>query len=213
MLGLAGAGKGTQGHLLKDELGLSFLSSGDLFRDHQNEGTELGLLARNYMKNGQLVPDEITINMILDGVNSVGSGGFVLDGFPRTLSQAEALDTALINNPIDCVIYIRVDEEELLARLSDRLVCRSCGTPYSRRVLEDFKDCGKCGGQLYEREDDKPMVVRKRLEVQLPGLDQLVSYYASQGKLVEVNGDQSVENVLYETLSAVSETVVGNSSK
>ena len=213
MLGLAGAGKGTQGQLLKDELGLSFLSSGDLFRDHQNEGTELGLLARNYMKNGQLVPDEITIKMIIDGVNNVGSGGFVLDGFPRTLSQAEALDRSLINSPIDCVIYMRVNEDELLARLSDRLVCRSCGTPYSKRVLGDIKDCGKCDGQLYEREDDKPEIVKKRLQVQLPGLHQLISYYTSQGKLVEVNGDQSVGDVLHDALSAVSEIVVGNLSK
>lgn len=213
MLGLAGAGKGTQGQILKDELSLSFLSSGDLFRYHQNEGTDLGMLAENYMKNGELVPDEITINMILDGVNTVGSGGFVLDGFPRTLSQAEALDRALIHESIDCVVYIRVNEDELLIRLTDRLICRSCGTPYSKRVLGPIKDCGKCGGQLYKREDDQPEVVKKRLKVQLPGLHQLVSYYTDQGKLVEVNGDQPVVDVSREALQALSEIVIGNPSK
>ena len=213
MLGLAGAGKGTQSQILKDELSLSLLSSGDLFRHHQNEGTELGMLAKNYMKNGQLVPDEITINMILDGVNDVGSGGFVLDGFPRTLSQAEALDKALTHDPIDCVVYIRVNEGELLIRLTDRLICRSCGAPYSKRILVPIKDCGKCGGQLYKREDDKPEVVKKRFKAQLPGLHQLVSYYSGQSKLVEVNGDQSVAEVSREALQASSEMMVGNPSK
>mgnify|MGYP001177025083 FL=1 len=213
MLGLAGAGKGTQGQILKDELSLSFLSSGDLFRHHQNEETDLGMLAKNYMKNGQLVPDEITINMILDGVNTIGSGGFVLDGFPRTLSQAEALDKALIHDPIDCVVYIMVNEDELLIRLTDRLICRSCGAPYSKRILGPIKDCGRCGGQLYKREDDKPEVIKERLKVQLPGLHQLVGYYADQDKLVEVNGNQSVADVSRETLKAVSEIVIGNPAK
>ena len=204
MLGLAGAGKGTQALLLSEELGVPSISSGDLFRYHRSQGTELGRLANSYMEKGELVPDNVTIRMILERIEQVGGSGFVLDGFPRTLPQAGALDQALNGIPIEGAVYIQVSEDELVHRLSQRLVCGSCGAPYSMAGLGAASQCEKCGGMLYQRDDDKPEVVRNRLQVQWPGLDELLVHYGAQGKLIEINGEQPAEQVAEETLHAVS---------
>lgn len=204
MLGLAGAGKGTQAHLLSEELDVPSISSGDLFRYHQSQGTELGRLAKSYMEKGDLVPDDVTIRMILERIEQVGGTGFVLDGFPRTLPQAGALDQALNGIPIEGAVYIQVSEDELVQRLSQRLVCGSCGAPYSKTGLGVISQCEKCGGVLYQRDDDKPEVVRKRLQIQWPGLNELLDHYGAHGKLIEINGEQPAGQVAAETLRAVS---------
>ena len=204
MLGLAGAGKGTQAHLLSEELDVPSISSGDLFRFHRSQGTELGRLAKSYMEKGDLVPDDVTIRMILERIEQVGGTGFVLDGFPRTLPQAGALDQALNGIPIEGAVYIQVSEDELVQRLSQRLVCGSCGAPYSKTGLGVISQCEKCGGVLYQRDDDKPEVVRKRLQIQWPGLNELLDHYGAHGKLIEINGEQPAGQVAAETLRAVS---------
>ena len=204
MLGLAGAGKGTQANLLSEELDVPSISSGNLFRYHRSQGTELGLLANSYMEKGELVPDDVTIRMILERIEQVGGSGFVLDGFPRTLPQAGALDLVLNGIPIEGAVYIQVSEDELVQRLSQRLVCGGCGAPYSMIDLDAASQCEKCGGVLYQRDDDKPEVVRKRLHVQWSGLNELLDHYGAQGKLIEINGEQAAEQVAAETLRAVS---------
>ena len=206
-LGLAGAGKGTQAKMVADHLGIPFVASGDLFRYHQAKGTELGLLAKGYMERGALVPDNVTIKMILERIGQKDAkNGFVLDGFPRTLQQAEALDQALGKGSIDAALYVRVREEELVRRLSGRISCRQCGTPYQKEILESqgVTRCPSCGGELYQRADDAPDVVRRRLQVQRPEIMCLVDYYAGQEKLTEVEGEQSVEAVGQEVLKALS---------
>ena len=206
-LGLTGAGKGTQAKRVAEQLDVPFVASGDLFRYHQAEGTELGILAKGYMERGDLVPDEVTIKMILERLSqSDAHEGFVLDGFPRTVQQAEALDQALGDNGINSSIYINVGEEELVRRLSGRVSCRKCGTPYQKDVLnsQGITVCPSCGGELYQRTDDEPQVVRHRLQVQTPEIIRLVEYYANQGKLVEIDGEQGVEAVAQEALRALS---------
>lgn len=204
LLGLAGAGKGTQAHLLSEELDVPPISSGNLFRYHRSQGTELGLLANSYMEKGELVPDDVTIRMILERIEQVGGAGFVLDGFPRTLPQARALDQALNGIPIEGAVYIQVSEDELVQRLSQRLVCDGCEVPYSMIDLGSSSQCEKCDGVLYQRDDDKPEVVRKRLQVQWSGLNELLGHYGAQGKLIEINGEQAAGQVAAETLRAVS---------
>ena len=204
-LGLAGAGKGTQAMMVAEHLHVPFVASGDLFRYHQAEGTELGLLAKVYMERGELVPDEVTIKMILERIGQDDAReGFVLDGFPRTLQQAAALDQALGGDGINRTLYIKVGEEELVRRLSGRVSCRQCGTPYQKEVLasQGVTQCPSCGGELYQRPDDAPDLVRRRLQVQRPEITRLVDHYTSQGKLIEVEGEQSVEAVAEETLRA-----------
>ena len=154
LLGAPGSGKGTQAEVLSREIGLVHIASGDLFRQAQKEGTELGMLAKGYMEKGLLVPDEITIRMVMDQMEKEDKkSGVVFDGFPRSLKQAQALDEALgkVNKKIDKVIYINVSEEELLKRLSGRWICRNCQTPYHIVTSPPKKEgkCDKCGGEIY----------------------------------------------------------------
>ncbi len=210
LLGLAGVGKGTQAQMLARRLDAPYVSSGDLFRHHQAQGTELGMLAKGYMERGDLVPDEVTIQMILDWINEEeGRESFILDGYPRTLEQATALDRALGQEGIDRAYHIKVGTEELVRRLSGRVNCRQCGRPFQQDslALESTTQCPACGGELYQRPDDQPQAVRRRLQVQEPGLTDLVDYYAGQGKLVEINGEQSVEDVGRETWEALQQCV------
>ncbi|MBI4310421.1 MAG: adenylate kinase [Chloroflexi bacterium] len=204
-LGLAGAGKGTQALVLSEKLGIPFVSSGDMFRHHLSQSTDLGRLAKGYMDKGELVPDEVTIKMVVDRIEQRDCRkGFILDGFPRTLAQAEALDRALGKGPVEKVLYIKVSEEELVRRLAGRISCRTCGTPYQLDALPaQAKTCPKCGGELYQRADDKPEVVRKRLELQWPEVQGLAGYYAGQKKLVEINGERPVDQVGSDLLKAV----------
>ncbi|MBI4338924.1 MAG: adenylate kinase [Chloroflexi bacterium] len=196
-LGLAGAGKGTQALTLSQRLGVAFVSSGDMFRHHLSQGTDLGLLAKSYMDKGELVPDEVTIRMVLDRIGQEDClKGFILDGFPRTINQAQALDKALGDREVQGVLYIKVSEPELVRRLSSRISCRACGTPYQKELLpQGATRCPRCGGELYQRADDQPEVVRRRLQVQIPEVQGLADYYARQRKLVEINGEQPVERV------------------
>ncbi len=186
---------------------MAFVSSGDLFRYHQAEGTPLGLLAKGYMERGELVPDDVTINMILERIGQKDArNGFVLDGFPRTMQQAGALDKALKDGGIDAALYVKVREDELVRRLSDRVSCRQCGTPYQKTLLDSqgVTRCPSCGGELYQRPDDQPEVVRRRLQVQRLEIARLVDYYAGQGKLTEIEGEQSIEEVGREVWRALS---------
>ncbi len=199
LLGPPGAGKGTQAARLADGLGVERVSSGDLFRVHKREETELGLMASEYMDRGELVPDDVTIKMVMDWIDSLGPGaGFLLDGFPRTLPQAQALDRELeAAGGIDKVIHLKVEPDELVRRLSGRLLCRDCQTPYhlmSSQPQERGR-CDRCGGELYQREDDKAEAVQKRIVVYFTETEPLVDYYMSAGKLEEIDGEGSIEEV------------------
>ena len=193
LLGAPGAGKGTQAVMLADKLNLVQVASGDLFRQALRDETELGLKAKAYMDKGQLVPDEITIQMILKRLTASDCiNGAILDGFPRNLQQAEALDKALEKQSklIDKVVYIAVSEGELLKRLSGRWICRNCQTPY-HEVDSPPKvagKCDRCGGELYQRDDDNVETIKKRLEVYFAETSPLIDYYTSTGKLLEING-------------------------
>lgn len=199
-LGAPGAGKGTQAAVVAEELKLAHIASGDLFRRALEQGTELGMQAKSYMETGRLVPSEITIQMILERISAPDCAvGVIFDGFPRNLQQAEALDKALgeQGKAIDKVVYIKVSEEELVSRLSGRWICRSCQTPYhivNSPPLVQGK-CDKCGGELYQRADDTVETVKKRLEVYFAETVPLADYYARACKLLEVDGQGSVDEV------------------
>ena len=207
LLGPVGAGKGTQAQMLAHHLGVAHVASGDLFRYHQDQATELGLLAKKYMERGELVPDDVTIGMVLDRIGWEDCRhGFVLDGFPRTVEQARALDTALGEKGVDCVMNMKVRQEELIRRLSGRLVCRRCQAPYHSDSVPPkvAGRCDRCGGELYQRADDQPEVVRRRLQVQEGELAGLLDYYSRQGKLAEVDGELTIEAVSESLVEAVS---------
>lgn len=200
LLGLPGAGKGTQAALLAEETGLVHITTGGLFRENIRSGTDLGKKAQPFVESGRLVPDEITIGMLLERIAQPDcAGGAMLDGFPRTLEQARALDDALAHNGkrIDRAIYISVSTEELVLRLAGRWNCPNCGAVYHQTSQPPRTPgiCDNCGAQLYQREDDKPEAVRTRLEVNLKNLDPLLDYYRSQGKLCEADGENEIEAV------------------
>lgn len=197
LLGAPGSGKGTQAEKVSEVTGLVHIASGDLFRKAEREGTELGKIAKSYMEKGLLVPDDVTIKMILERIGEI-SQGFMLDGFPRTIEQAEALDRALTGQePIDKVVYIKVSSEELLRRLGGRWICRQCQSPF-HMVSSPPKVSGKCdhcGGELYQRADDNMETAQKRLEVYFEQTAPLVDYYKESGRLFEVDGQAPIEEV------------------
>jgi adenylate kinase len=208
MLGAPGAGKGTQADILSKEMNLPHIASGDLFRQALEKKTEVGLLAKSYMDKGELVPDEITIGMILERISQADcASGCFLDGFPRTLRQARALDRALKEHgkSIDKAIYIEVPNEELVKRLSGRLLCRTCQSPYhiTNSPPETPGKCDKCGGELYQRPDDREETVRERLRVFLAQTVPMLDYYEKQNKLIKVNGNKGIEEVAKEIMSAL----------
>ena len=197
LLGAPGAGKGTQAVIISKKLGLAHIASGDLFRKEQESGSELGKIAKSYMEKGQLVPDDVTVKMILGMITAPDCAkGFLLDGFPRTLEQAKALDKALAaqGKRIDKVLYIKVSVKELLKRLSGRWICRNCQSPYNIVELPPkvAGKCDRCGGELYQRADDTEETARKRLDVYFNQTMPLIEYYTKSGTLVEVNGEQGV---------------------
>ena len=199
-LGAPGAGKGTQAANVARRFGLVHIASGDLFRQALEQGTELGIRAKSYMERGVLVPDQITIGMVLDRISAPDcEPGAILDGFPRNLKQAEALDKALAQQgkAIDKVIYINVSEEELVKRLSRRWICRQCQAPYhiTNSPPKVWGRCDRCSGELYQRPDDTAESVRKRLEVYLAQTAPLIDYYAQVGKLLEIDGGGDVAEV------------------
>jgi len=200
LLGLPGAGKGTQAALLEEETRLPHVTTGELFRENIRLGTELGKKAQPFVESGRLVPDEITIGMLLDRIAQPDcDDGCMLDGFPRNTEQARALDEALAatGKQIDRAIYIRVPTEELVRRLAGRWSCPQCGAVYheTSQPPQTPGVCDNCGSQLYQREDDKPEVVRTRLEVNQKNLEPLLDYYRQQGKLCEADGEAAVEEV------------------
>ncbi len=207
LLGAPGAGKGTQAAFLSQELGLVHIASGDLFREALSKGTELGLKAKAYMEKGLLVPDEITISLILERLGALGNKGVVLDGFPRTLEQAKALDKVLKERrkAIDAALYIKVSTDELLRRLSGRWICPQCQAPY-HIITSPPKvagRCDRCNVELYQRQDDKVETVQKRLQVYFAETAPLIQYYQKAGKLLEINGEQSIAEVNKELMLAI----------
>jgi adenylate kinase len=208
-LGAPGAGKGTQAARVAEELKLTHVATGDLFRQAQEQETELAKEARYYMEKGMLVPDETTIKMVLERISASDcERGVIFDGFPRNLGQAESLDKALDEQgkAIDKAVYIKVSEEELLKRLSGRWICRNCQTPYHEvnsppRVKGK---CDKCGGELYQRADDTVETIKKRLGVYFNETAPLIDYYTKANKLLEVDGEGEpgeVERRIIESLS------------
>ena len=208
LFGAPGVGKGTQAAILAEKTGLVHITTGELFREAIRQETELGKQAKVYYDRGQLVPDHLTIAMLLERLSQGDcAGGCILDGFPRTLEQATALDEALAREgrAIDKVVYIQAPEDELLSRLSGRWSCRQCGSVYHERFQppREAGRCDQCGGELYQREDDKPETVRRRLEVYAQQTAPLIDYYRARGKLLEIDGDKSVEEVAENLLAAV----------
>jgi adenylate kinase len=194
--------------MLAEKLNLVQVASGDLFRQALQQETELGKKAKVYMEKGQLVPDEITIQMVLERLSAPDcKKGAILDGFPRNIKQAKALDKALKlqSRSIDRVVYIKVSEGELLKRLSGRWICRKCQAPYHEvdsppRVAGK---CDRCGGELYQRPDDNADTVKKRLEVYFAETSPLIDHYKRAGKLLEVNGEGSAAAVNQRILTAL----------
>ena len=200
LLGAPGAGKGTQADIIVKEMSLPHVASGDLFRHALKNETPLGKQAESYMKAGKLVPDEITIKMILERIAQPDcKNGCVFDGFPRTLEQAKALDVALEKEKkaIEKAIYIEVPEEALLDRLTGRFVCRTCQSPYHKKNSPPKKEgvCDKCSGELYQRADDKEETIKERLKVYFAQTMPLLEYYEKKDRLLRVNGNQHIDQV------------------
>ncbi len=202
LFGPPGAGKGTQAQLLKERLPVDHVSSGELFRHHLANGTELGQLARNYMNRGVLVPDEVTIEMVLERIANIEDDrGFMLDGFPRTTNQARALESELEqrNQRIERVVHIKVDDDELIRRLSNRYICRNCQKPFTRDPVSGARPtrCDECpdGGEIYQRDDDAPQAVAKRLTVYREETAPVLDFYREEGILADIPGEGAVESV------------------
>jgi len=208
LLGPPGAGKGTQAEILVKKLLVPHISTGDMFRAAISYDTELGREAKSYMDKGQLVPDEVTVGIIRDRIaQSDCREGFLLDGFPRTLAQAEALDQLLteMNTSLDAVINISVPLDRLIDRLTGRRMCRKCGTIYHLlyNAPEVENVCDACGGELFQREDDKEETVKSRLNVYTAQTEPLIDYYRGKGLLHDINGDQPINAVLAELGAAL----------
>jgi adenylate kinase len=212
-LGAPGGGKGTQAAAVAQKLNLGYIASGDLFRQAIEQKTELGTQIKSYVERGVLVPDELTLKMVLERMSAPDcEPGAALDGFPRTLAQAEALDKALAREAktIDRVVYIKVSEAELLKRLSGRWVCRRCQTPYHAENSPPKVQgrCDKCGGELYQRPDDTEETIKKRLQVFFAQTAPLIDYYTVKGKLVEVDGEGDVDEVRERIMAVIREESV-----
>lgn len=217
LLGAPGAGKGTQARLLAERLGIPQVASGDLFRENLSQRTPLGLLAKGYMDRGELVPDDITIQMVQERLaRPDAEHGAILDGFPRTIAQAEALERALAQagRRIACVPYIKVSEKTLLLRLGGRWICPVCQATY--HVLYSPPKvagvCDKDGSPLYQRPDDTEETARNRLQVYFQQTAPLIEHYRRQGLLVEVDGEQSIEAVQSALATAIAECVAGSAA-
>jgi adenylate kinase len=209
LLGPPGAGKGTQAKVLSENLQLAHISSGDLFRDHLARKTELGILAQGYMQRGELVPDNVTIAMIRERMQSPDCAkGAILDGFPRTVPQAQALDQFLADSKLGSVRkapYIKVDSQVLIDRLSGRWSCRAGGHVYHEK-FNPPKTPGKCnvdGSDLYQREDDKAETVKNRIRVYFEQTTPLIEYYRRKGVLAEIDGAKPIEQVTADLLASV----------
>lgn len=201
MLGAPGAGKGTIAKKLEEKYHLPHVSTGDLFRENIKNNTSLGQEAKSYMDKGALVPDNVTINMLLDRISKDDcKNGFILDGFPRNLAQADGLKEALAkkSDKIDLAILMDAKDEDIVKRLSGRRVCETCGAPYHIETLKPKVDgiCDKCGGKLIQRKDDTPEVIKDRLKVYHEQTQVLIEYYDKAGILLTMNGFDSIDNIL-----------------
>lgn len=200
MLGAPGAGKGTQAKQIADKYGIPHISTGDIFRANIKEQTALGMEAKQYMDKGQLVPDELTVKILLDRVAKDDcKAGYVLDGFPRTIPQAEVLDKAVaeLNDKIDYAINVDVPDENIINRMSGRRACLKCGATYHLVHIPPKKEgiCDTCGSELVLRDDDKPETVKKRLSVYHEQTQPLIDYYNKKGILKEVDGTKDMNDV------------------
>ena len=208
LFGPPGAGKGTQAQLLQEHFDLTHISSGDLFRRHVGKRTPLGLRANEYMNKGELVPDDVTIDIVLDKIMSIpDDDGFILDGFPRNPNQAQELETKLAaeSRNLDKVVHIDVSEPELLRRLGGRYICRDCQSPHAIGAGEDAsaRTCDRCGGELYQRDDDAPEAVKKRIQVYNDETMPVLGFYRERGVLVEISGDNTVDEVNKRVMAAL----------
>ena len=208
LVGPPGAGKGTQAQFISAHLGVPKISTGDIFRANVSQGTPLGKEAKKYMDAGDLVPDEITVGMVSDRLSEDDTAkGFLLDGFPRNVPQARTLDELLLaaGQPLDVVLELVVDDDEVIRRLSGRRTCRSCGHIWHVDFDPPTEEgvCDACGGELFQRDDDKPETIRHRLEVYYEQTAPLVGYYAEQGILVGIDAMGPVDDVTERALSSL----------
>lgn len=200
LMGLPGAGKGTQAEKIVDEYGIPHISTGDMFRAAMKEGTELGLQAKSFMDKGELVPDEVTIGIVRERLRKDDCRkGFLLDGFPRTVPQAEALENILadLERKIDYVINIDVNKDILIERLTGRRICKNCGATYHLVFNPPAKEgvCDRCGGELYQRADDNAETVQNRLEVNIKQAKPLLDFYEEKGYLRTLDGQRDISVV------------------
>jgi adenylate kinase len=199
-MGLPGAGKGTQAEKIVEKYGIPHISTGDMFRAAIKEGTELGLEAKSFMDKGELVPDEVTIGIVRERLSKEDCHkGFLLDGFPRTVAQADALENMLsdLGKKIDYVINIDVDKGILMERLTGRRICKNCGATYHLvfNPPSEMGVCDRCGGELYQRADDNEETVQNRLDVNIKQTQPLLSFYEEKGYLRNINGQQDIKQV------------------
>ncbi|GCE47781.1 adenylate kinase [Thermosporothrix hazakensis] len=212
LIGAQGSGKGTQAERLAHKLGIPHVASGDLFRKAIADKTELGVQAKEYLDRGELVPDDITVAMILKRLSAPDCArGVLLDGFPRTIVQAQALDRGLASaaRSVDCAVYLQVPRDVLVERLSGRYICRAHQHPYNIRTNPP-KVPGVCdidGSELYQREDDRGEMIQRRLDIFFGETIHLLDYYQQQGKLIEIDGNRSIEAVHQQLYSAIMERV------
>lgn len=208
IMGPPGAGKGTQAEELVKKFGITHISTGDMFRTAIKDGTEMGLKAKEYMDKGELVPDFVVVGMVKERLSQPECArGFLLDGFPRNVVQAEALDETLksIGINLDGVINIVVPREKLIKRLTGRRICRSCGASYhvSFKKPREEESCDNCGGELYQRSDDNETAVNNRLYVYEASTEPLIDYYSKRGLLRNINGDQDINKVMEDIFKSI----------
>ena len=206
MLGAPGAGKGTQAERIAEKYDIPHISTGDIFRANIKAGTELGVKAKAYMDNGQLVPDSLTIDLVMDRISQPDcNGGYILDGFPRTIPQAVSLTNALKDrgDTLDFAINVHVPDESIVSRMSGRRACPGCGSTYHLVFAAPKQDgiCDKCGSELVLRDDDKPETVKKRLAVYHNQTQPLIRYYGSQKILRTVDGTKDMEDVFQDIMN------------
>ncbi len=210
LLGPPGAGKGTQAASIVEKYNIPHISTGDIFRKNVKEGTALGKKAKAFMDQGALVPDEIVVAIVEDRLKEKDcDNGFLLDGFPRTVNQAEQLDVVLerMGVAIDQVININVDKDILINRAVGRRVCRSCGATYHKAFKPTKEEglCDLCGGDIYQRDDDQEATVSKRIQVYLNETQPLIEYYTDKNNLVTINGEQGIDTVFKDIISTLGE--------
>ncbi|MBU3911400.1 MAG: adenylate kinase [Candidatus Omnitrophica bacterium] len=206
-LGPPGAGKGTQAVMLSERRGILHLSTGDILRENVKRRTEIGKKAKSFMEKGELVPDDMVIEMMIETIKTGNKDkGFILDGFPRTLYQAKKIDGELegLNLPIDTVFYFKTSIDIVIFRLTGRRLCKDCGANYHIKNMPPKKEdvCDKCGGELYQRKDDSEETIKKRLEVYNSQTEELIGYYRGKGILKELSGDLDAD-VVYEEIFGI----------